>query len=215
MSSEAKATAQLRYILADLYTDASSMRRVIEDAGLDTAMISLGSSAAANWYSILSEAEKTNKVDDLLNAIQSEYSNNSKFQAAYTAYVQTVETHGGTYVAGNIEIGGGDFIYGDSHLYTSYEGYTVGLLRQWLVRPFQLTDELAYIFRSRINRGEKWMTYILGQIVRKVISDLYISALIISLLFISVTVLSMLEGKTVVDALNGIERIITAGLGRR
>lgn len=78
--------AKLRTILAKLYPDEASMRRISHDAGLDLTRVTLNSSAINNWHSILSEAEKLDRVDALLAVVEHEYGSNQAFLDAYTAY---------------------------------------------------------------------------------------------------------------------------------
>ncbi len=49
---------KLRTILAELYSDEASIRRVIGDAGIDSARVSFGTNAQNCWHSILTEANK-------------------------------------------------------------------------------------------------------------------------------------------------------------
>ncbi len=116
--------ANLRNILAKLYPDDASMRRVASDAGLNTTRIAFGSSAINNWYEILAEAQRANQVNALLNVALHEYPTNQEFRKAFFAYRASVEqastsdstsssdvnTGGGSYVGGNASTGGGDFI---------------------------------------------------------------------------------------------------------
>ncbi|MBX3011251.1 MAG: CHAT domain-containing protein [Caldilineaceae bacterium] len=66
---------QLRNFLVRLYGDAQSIRRVLDDAGLDAARIHLGGSALNSWHGILDEAQKQAQIDPLLDAVLLDYPN--------------------------------------------------------------------------------------------------------------------------------------------
>ena len=86
--------AALRDILAGLYPDETSARRVVDDAGLDPALISFSSHARNNWHGILAEADKQDKVDDLLTVAFKEYEENAELQDTWQAYRHLVEQGG-------------------------------------------------------------------------------------------------------------------------
>lgn len=72
----------LRDILADLYLIPSDARRVVEDAGLNPAFIAFDSRAITNWHNILREADKHNKVPDIVAVAHREYPTNEWLAAA-------------------------------------------------------------------------------------------------------------------------------------
>lgn len=80
---------KLRNVLARLFPDETSIRRIVDDAGLERQKIDFGSSAINVWHSVLMEAEKVDRVDALLRVVESEYGNNREFQAACQAYRQS------------------------------------------------------------------------------------------------------------------------------
>lgn len=80
----------LRSVLVKLYYTPASMRRIIDDTGLDFSRIALESNPGDSWHSILIEAEKLGQVDDLLSVVNDEYSRNAEFRDAYKAYRQSV-----------------------------------------------------------------------------------------------------------------------------
>jgi len=80
--------ADLRNILANLYPDEISIRRLMADAGVDLSRIVLNAAAANNWHGVLTEAERNERVDVLLTVVEREYGNNQEFLAACTAYRQ-------------------------------------------------------------------------------------------------------------------------------
>ena len=113
---------KLRNVLAKLYPDEVSMRRISHDAGLDLTRISFNSSAINNWHSILIEAENVGRVDALLTVVLQEYGRNQTLLDAYQAYQQTasqpiqnddqrptLNTGGGAAVGNNVQTGG-DFV---------------------------------------------------------------------------------------------------------
>lgn len=79
-------TANLRSILAELYREEASQRRVAGDAGLDETRIAFSPIAQNSWMAIWVEAEKANKVQALLDVAVGEYPTNLKLQAGITAY---------------------------------------------------------------------------------------------------------------------------------
>ncbi len=80
----------LRSVLVRLYHTPASMRRVIDDAGLDFSRISLELNPSDSWHSILIEAKKLGQVDDLLSVVNGEYGSNADFRDAYQTYRQSV-----------------------------------------------------------------------------------------------------------------------------
>lgn len=84
----------LRTILAELYGDEASIRRVIDDAKLDSSRITFSTSAQNCWHSILTEANKTHQVDALLAAVAHDYGNNQQFRAAYNLYRRAIDDAG-------------------------------------------------------------------------------------------------------------------------
>ncbi len=77
--------ARLRQLFADLYPDEESARRVVADAGLDGNRIAFSSHATNNWHAILSEAEKRDQIDALLDAAAKEYGENLPLLALVAA----------------------------------------------------------------------------------------------------------------------------------
>ncbi|MCX6046427.1 MAG: SUMF1/EgtB/PvdO family nonheme iron enzyme [Chloroflexi bacterium] len=81
----------LRNILADFYRHITTIQRVMVDANLDPSRIVLGANPLNNWHSILSEAERTNKVDALLAVVLEEYGENQQLHEAYAAYQASLQ----------------------------------------------------------------------------------------------------------------------------
>ena len=76
MNHEVAAT--LRNILANLYPDEVTIRRVVADAGIDAARLVLNSSAINNWQAVLNEAVHARQVDGLLVIVEQEYKDNQE-----------------------------------------------------------------------------------------------------------------------------------------
>ncbi len=85
--------SNLRDRLADLYTDETSARRIVADAGIDTRRVAFSARAIDNWHAILTEATKTHQIDALLTAVIEEYNANQALRAAWAAY-QASHTQG-------------------------------------------------------------------------------------------------------------------------
>lgn len=83
---KAEILSELRNVLANLYSDEPSMRRIIADSALDSSRILLNSTAINNWHAILTEAEKIGQVNALLGVVEREYGSNWKFREAYYTY---------------------------------------------------------------------------------------------------------------------------------
>lgn len=73
---------ELRNILAELYSDEDSARRVVTDASLDAKRIRFSGSAINIWNSILTEARNTENIVQLLDVILSDFVDNSDLRAA-------------------------------------------------------------------------------------------------------------------------------------
>lgn len=80
---------ELTNVLAYLYPDESSIRRIIAATKINVARVLLHSSPLNNWHSILVEADKVNQVVDLLEVVKEEYGDNCKFQHAYCTYLRS------------------------------------------------------------------------------------------------------------------------------
>lgn len=91
--------AKLREALTSLYPEQASMHRIMDESGIDRSRIDFNSAPINVWHSILKEAEYTERVTDLLEAVQDEYGSNSDFQKARNAYNQSV-SRTNLYVAG-------------------------------------------------------------------------------------------------------------------
>jgi hypothetical protein len=77
---------KLRGILAEIYVDVTSARRIVNDAGIDAAQIDFSNAAIDIWDRILREAEKTGKIHSLFQVVLSHYGDNQELRAACDAY---------------------------------------------------------------------------------------------------------------------------------
>ncbi|MFN8486116.1 MAG: effector-associated domain EAD1-containing protein [Caldilineaceae bacterium] len=80
----------LRNVLANLYPDETSIRRIIDDAGINVLRLNLDATAINNWHSVLTEAVKVGRVDALLSVVAEEYPSNKELRIAIAAYRQSV-----------------------------------------------------------------------------------------------------------------------------
>lgn len=78
----------LRTALLALYDNPLTIRRLVDDAGVDVGQITLYGAPEDIWYSVITETERQSKIDALLNAVDQRYQNNQALQQAYQAYRQ-------------------------------------------------------------------------------------------------------------------------------
>lgn len=64
---------KLRKLLADLYPEVVSIRRIVYDAGIDHSRIDFQATSINIWHAVLREAEKSEKVEALLAIVEQEY----------------------------------------------------------------------------------------------------------------------------------------------
>ena len=72
----------VRTALANLYWDKVSATRIAEDAGLPISIFALSDRAIDNWHAILTEAQKRQRLEALLQVASAEYSDNAELAAA-------------------------------------------------------------------------------------------------------------------------------------
>jgi len=84
-----KAFITLREILAFLYDDEIDARRIAYDSGLDVQYISFSGKAINNWNAILLQAQKENKVAELMGISFKEFRENEKLTKAWHDYLVT------------------------------------------------------------------------------------------------------------------------------
>jgi len=80
------ALTQLRDALTELYPDGDSARRVVADAGLNPQRIAYSASAINNWQAILTEADRQDLVDAIVDVATQEFPRNKALAAARAAY---------------------------------------------------------------------------------------------------------------------------------
>lgn len=71
----------LRDVLARLYPERSSASRVAQDAGIPITLVALHDRALDNWQAILQEAQKHNRLTQIIEIVSEEYGENPEFQA--------------------------------------------------------------------------------------------------------------------------------------
>lgn len=81
-----KVLVTLRNILVLLYPDTLSIRRICAESGINSARIDFSTNANNIWHEVLSEAEKSECVDDLLHVVKSEYPKNEQLRQSIDAY---------------------------------------------------------------------------------------------------------------------------------
>lgn len=83
---EIQALAQLRDVLANLYSDVATIRRVAYDAGLNPDRIEFSNHAKNTWQAVLQEAYNRARVEVVIGIARQEYSENQKLKAAWESY---------------------------------------------------------------------------------------------------------------------------------
>lgn len=78
----------LRHILAELYPQQQDIRRVLDEAEIDTSRIPLGSSAVNDWTEAIAEAERQGKWPRLVIVALRDYPENRDLWKAISARVE-------------------------------------------------------------------------------------------------------------------------------
>lgn len=131
--AQSQAKANIRNILAEIYYGITDMRRVCEQAGLNTGQIAFDNKAINSWHAILSEAEGTNKVEALFNVVLEEYETHPKLRQSIDAYRAYIEQVGSSeqplqHTANEVDMSGGIAIATSleaKRLQTHQEAYTL------------------------------------------------------------------------------------------
>lgn len=128
-----EALRALRTALMALYDNPTSIRRLVDDADIAAGQIDFQGAVQDIWFNVITEAERQEKIPDLVSVVDAPYQKNAALQQAYGAYQHadptkatdkpqtstgtggpsthtTINTGGGTYIAGNVNTGGGDFV---------------------------------------------------------------------------------------------------------
>ena len=77
----------LRDVLAYLYPTREDARRIADQANLDTSKIDFSNKPINCWHSILKEAEKSGKLDNLISVILAEYGGNTELCKSVVVYL--------------------------------------------------------------------------------------------------------------------------------
>lgn len=72
--------AQFRSIAVDLYPDEPSIRRIIQDSGIDGSRVDFHSKSVNTWHCLLIEAEKQGRIHNLVKIVEKEYPTNDKLK---------------------------------------------------------------------------------------------------------------------------------------
>lgn len=103
-----KSFIDLRNVLAKLYPDILSIRRIVDDSGFDQPRIDFASNAIDTWHSVLTMAEKTGQISALFDVVKREYGTNEGLRKAYDTYfLSTDQTDLGLNRLSNAEDGTG------------------------------------------------------------------------------------------------------------
>lgn len=94
----------LRDVLTKLYPETSKLRIVLDDAGIDSSSIEFKDTSKIDWHSALKEADKTNKISDLLDVVKRDYGNNVEFRKVYQAYHQSGGSNNQTDLISDVSI---------------------------------------------------------------------------------------------------------------
>ena len=76
----------LRNVLAALYPDEPSARRIAHQAGLSLSRIHFSPTALDTWHAILTEADHTDAIEDLIAVVKDEYAANRDLRTAINHY---------------------------------------------------------------------------------------------------------------------------------
>lgn len=74
---------QLNQLLAGLVPDKELSVTFVEMAGIPRSMIAFNNMPMVNWHNILSEANKREKIEDLVDVISASYPSNSELKEIY------------------------------------------------------------------------------------------------------------------------------------
>lgn len=83
--------ANLRKVLAELYADLPSIRRVVADSGINSSSIDFDPKAINAWHSVISTASNSNQINALFDVVERDYGSSQEFQYARDAYFQSID----------------------------------------------------------------------------------------------------------------------------
>ena len=101
---ERQALASLRNALANLYSDEHSIRRIVFDAGLDDVYILFSSRSIDTWHTILLEARKHGKLEQICVIALSEYKGNKQIQEATAIYTEVTSAEKNSKTVSNVTV---------------------------------------------------------------------------------------------------------------
>lgn len=127
-----EALRALRLALLALYDNPISIRRLVDDAGVEAGQINFQGAVQDIWYNVITETERQEQIHALISVVDEPYQKNVALQQAYAAYKAaeqgttatlseptersgasstqtTINTGGGAYIAGNVQTSG-DFV---------------------------------------------------------------------------------------------------------
>lgn len=172
--TKGEALRALRAVLVGLYQDRDSIRRVVDDAGVNTAQINFQGAPADIWHSVLLEADKSGRIGSIVQTATDEYPNHAgRLAQAHQAYGEaadppagagqaqpgapasggTINTGGGAYIGGNLTIGSGDFVGRDKIVGAPAGGSGAG----------QTTDVRRAALQSELQQHERNLTRLQAQ----------------------------------------------------
>src|SRR6266487_4885637 len=80
----------LKDALAELYTKEDDYRAVARESELNEGKITFTGKAGTAWSEILNEAQKQNKVLNIIKRVRKDYASNKAFQIAAEQYIQNL-----------------------------------------------------------------------------------------------------------------------------
>ncbi len=89
MPSREASWQPLRDVLAELYADEVSARRIAAQAHLDSARIRFAPHAVDSWHAILTEAAHSGQLERVIDVVREEYRANNKLAKAVRHYQQS------------------------------------------------------------------------------------------------------------------------------
>ncbi len=96
--SKARALADLRNLLVDLYPTEQSSRRVVDEAGLPHGHVAFQDAAIDNWHAILEEADRHDRVGAVVAVAKGEYDQHAEaLEDAYRRYREAPTLPAGPY----------------------------------------------------------------------------------------------------------------------
>ena len=89
---------QICRLFAELYSDQTSISRIVRWSALELPQVTVDGKALNTWDSVIDEAIKTNRLDNLWNTILEEYGANATLQEIYRTYQVTTSVSDSFYI---------------------------------------------------------------------------------------------------------------------